>query len=391
MRGSGIVLLLASLAFTPLGCNIGFGGADDDIADDDTATPDDDIGDDDDFTPSGSVIVSSVSPPSGILDGGYPVTIFGSNFTTSADTTVYFGVGVAAVTSCSTGQCTVNVPPGTEEGPVTVTVANSNGTGVKEEAFTYEEDISDLYTYALEITRFEYVYPDAYEEPWPENTVSSIAYFFTPMELQAYTQLSWGNLLPAPGSCVTWVYPTDLQSTSISPYDAGASVTLANGGASLTLTQTQHYYSTSTTDMGAYSAGAYTLNISGGADLFSESIPAALVAPAVVHTQPPMDPGTISPSQMSSGLDVSIQGNCSSAVVNVNVHDDTGAYTESVLCHFNNGQNMTVPGSYLGAYTNALGLVVEAECYSTTETVAASGAKVIGIGRSIASGIMYVQ
>lgn len=375
-----------------LGCNIGFGGADDDDAfDDDTAWPDDDAGDDDDFTPSGNVVVSSVSPPSGALDGGYPVTIFGANFTTAADTTVYFGVGIAAVVECSTGQCTVSVPPATEEGPVTVTVTNSNGTGIKEDAFTYEEDVSHLYTYALEITRMEYVYPEAYEEPHPDSTVTSIAYFFTPMEIQAYTQLSWGSLMPAPGNCVTWVYPTDLQSTSISPYDAGTSITLASGSATLTLPKTQHYYSTSTTDLGTYVASPYTLTIPGGTDLSPEAAPAALVPPPVVHMQPPMNPGTMAPSQLSQGLTVSIQGNCSSAAVNINVHDVTGAYVESVVCHYNNGQNMTVPGSYLGVYTDALGLVVEAECYSTTESVATSGAKIIGIGRSVASGIMYVQ
>ena len=388
MRWSMIGLILGLLA--PSGCNIGF-GADDDASDDDTTIPDDDASDDDDFTPSGNVIVSSVSPPTGILDGGYPVTIFGANFTTIADTTVYFGVGIAVVSECSTGQCTVVVPAAAEEGLVTVTVSNSNGTGVKEDAFTYEEDISHLYTYSMEITRFEYVYPEAYAEPYPESTVSSIAYFFTPMELQAYTQLSWGNLMPAPGNCVTWTYPTDLQSTSLSPYNAGTSVTLASGGATLTLPQTLHYYSTSTTDLGAFVAGAYTLTIPGGTDLSPESIPSAVIPPPVVHMQPPMDPGTIAPSQLSQGLTLSIQGNCSSAAVNINVHDDTGAYVESVLCHFPNGQNMTVPGSYLGIYTYALGLVVEAECYTTTEATAASGARVVGIGRSVASGIMYLQ
>jgi len=389
MRGLEFGLLLGLLASTALGCNIGFGAGDDDVDDD---VGDDDTGDgDDDFTPAGNVIVSSVSPPSGLLDGGYPVTVFGSNFTTAADTTVYFGVGIAVVNECGTGQCTVIVPAAAEEGPVTVTVTNSNGTGLKEDAFTYEEDISHLYTYALEVTRLQYAYPEAYEEPLPEDTVGAIAYFFTPMELQAYTQLSWGNLLPAPGGCVTWTYPTDLQSTSISPYNVGTSVTLANGGAQLTLPQTQHYYSTSTTDLGTYSPGAYTLTIPGGTDLGAEAISAALVAPPVVHTQPPMSPGQMSPSQLSSGLTLSIQGNCSTAAVNVNVHDETGAYFESVLCHFSSGQNMTVPGSYVGQYTSALGLVVEAECYSTTETTAASGAKVVGIGRSVYSGIMFIQ
>jgi len=238
--------------------------------------------------------------------------------------------------------------------------------------------------------RFEHLYPDAYSKP-PDSTVSAIAYFFTPMELDAYMQLTWGYLLPAMGSCVTYDLYTGYQSTSLSPYDAGTSVSLSNYSATLTLAQQYHYYTVTSTNLADYQAGVYTLDVPGGDDLAPESVSTAVMAPEVVQTQPPMAPGTISASMLSSGVQVSIQGGCSPAVVNLHVYDGDGVYWESVLCHFSSGQGMTVPGSYVSGYSSALAFVVEPECYVVTESVAASGARLVGIGRSVASGVMYIQ
>ena len=386
--------LFAVLWLFAWGCQLGLDGSDDDTVnggDDDTSGADDDQGGDDDSTPVGAVTVSAVSPNVGAIDGGYPAKIYGANFTDAADTVVYFGLAFATVTSCSEGQCEVTVPPGTETGPVTVTLENSLGTGVKEEAFTYEEDVSGLVTYTAEVMRFEHLYPEAYGDPAPESTVYATSYFFTPMEIDAYMQLSWGHLLPAMGACVTYSMLTDFQTTSLSPYDAGDSVTLTNGGAELTLEKTYHYYSTSTTDLTSYQPGVYALDLPGGDDLYPETLSSAVQAPGVVLTQPPMDPSTVSPSSLSSGLQVGIQGGCSPAVVNLHVYDVDEYYWESVLCHFSSGQGMTVPGSYVSGYSSALAFVVEPECYVITESVAASGARVVGIGRSVASGVMYIQ
>jgi len=388
------LLLLPTLAWIALpGCQLGFYSADDDDDDDDTSvTDDDDMGDDDDdTTPTGNVQVSAVSPNAGAITGGYDATVYGSNFTSPSDTTIYFGTSIANVTGCESGQCDVVVPAAASEGTVAVTVENANGVGVKEDAFTYMEDVSDLVTYTVEMLRFEYLYPEIYSKP-PDSFVNSIAYFFTPMEMDVYTALSWGGLMPAPGSCTTYTYPTDWGSTSVSPYDAGSAVTLTNGGNQVALNSQDHYYWYTTTNLAEYQAGAWSMTVPGGTDLAAESLPSVMVTPAVVHANPPLDPGNTSWSTLTNqGLQVSIQGGCSPAALHVNIHDADGYYWESILCHFNSGQNMVVPGSMFSPYTGAFGLVVEPECYTVTETTAASGARVVGIGRSIASGILIIQ
>ncbi len=395
MRATALALLLA-FGVWGAACQLGFPG-DDDVSsdddassDDDDASSDDDVGDDDDFTPSGTVQVSAVSPNVGIVNGGYPARVFGANFTTVQDTNIYFAGAVAPVTECVNNECTVTVPAASGPGAVNVTVENSNGVGILEDGFTYEDDLSDLTTYTVELTRFEHLYPEAYGDPPPDSYVASIAYFFTPMEMDSYAQLSWGNLLPAPGNCITYTYPTDWGSTSISPYDAGTSVSL-QGPSNLTLPSVKHYYLYESTNLADYQPGAYTLTIPGGADLAAENLSSALVVPPVTQPQPSLAPGHISPAQLSGGLQVNVQGSCAPAVINVNVHDDTGAYWESVLCHFNSGQGMVVPGTYLTGYSTAMAFVVEPECYVVTEVPAASGAMVVGIGRSVASGIMYLD
>lgn len=395
LRGLALSLGLALAAWGPA-CQLGFPGDDDAAADDDDnggdddTSSDDDVGDDDDLTPSGNVQVSAVSPNVGIITGGFAARVFGANFTTTQDTNIYFGGVVAPVLDCVDNECAVTVPGANAPGAVTVTVENSNGVGVLEDGFTYEEDLSDLTTYTVSLTRFEHLYPEAYGDPPPVSFMSSIAYFFTPMEMDSYAQLSWGNLLPAPGNCVTYTYPTDWGSTSISPYDAGPAVTL-QGPSTLTLPSTKHYYLYESTNLADYQPGAYNLTIPGGADLTAENIPSALVAPPVTQPQPSIAPGHIAPNQLSNGLQVNVPGSCAPAVINVNVHDDTGAYAESVLCHFHSGQGMVVPGAYISGYSTALAFVIEPECYVVTESIAASGAMVVGVGRSIASGIVYVD
>ena len=393
-----LFLAMALIAWGPA-CNLGFPGGegeadDDDNAgdddDDDNAGDDDDDAGDDDFTPSGNVQVSAVSPNVGIIDGGYPVRVFGSNFTTAQDTNVYFGGVVAPVNECVSSECTVTVPPTSSAGPVTVTVENSNGLGLLEDAFTYEEDLSGLTTYTVSMTRFEYMYPEAYGDPPPDSYMFAIAYFFTPMEMDSYAQLSWGSLLPAPGNCVTYTYPTDWGSTSVSPLDAGGAITL-QGASTLSLPSVKHYYLYESNNLAEFQPGSYDLSIPGGADLAAENLPAALVAPPVTQPQPTIAPGHIASNQLSNGLQYNVQGSCAPAVINVNVHDDTGAYWESVLCHYNSGQGMSVPGTYLSSYAGAMAFVVEPECYTVTETQALSGATMVGIGRSVASGIVYLD
>jgi hypothetical protein len=384
------------LAWSALpGCQLGFYNGDDDddtlLDDDDDDDNGDDDDNDDDTTPTGNVSVSAVSPNAGGITGGFDATVYGGNFTSPSDTTIYFGTSVATVTGCESTQCDVIVPPAASEGTVTVTVENSNGVGVREDAFTYMEDVSDLVTYTVEMLRFEYLYPDIYTKP-PLSYVQSTAYFFTPMEIDVYSSLSWGNLLPAPGNCITYTWPTDLGSTSVSPYDAGSAVTLTNGGTSLVLPAEQHYYTYDSTNLADYQAGSWSMTVPGGGDLAGESLPGVMTTPGVVHANPPLDPGQIPWSTITSqGLVMSIQGGCSPATLQVNVHDADGAYWESILCHYTNGANMVVPAAMLQPYSGAVGLVVEPECYTVTETVAASGAKVVGIGRSVASGILMIQ
>ncbi len=71
--------------------------------------------------------VTSVSPSSGTVFGGTPVTITGTNFDpTASGDTVDFGGNVVTVTSASTTSLTVTAPPGSA-GAVPVTVTTPSG------------------------------------------------------------------------------------------------------------------------------------------------------------------------------------------------------------------------------------------------------------------------
>jgi hypothetical protein len=89
------------------------------------------------FTYNNAPVVSSVSPTDGPVSGGTAVTIAGSNFTTTPDTTVTFG-GTSAtsviVVDANTITCTT---PAHSAGAVDVTVTNSNGSDTLTGGFTY--------------------------------------------------------------------------------------------------------------------------------------------------------------------------------------------------------------------------------------------------------------
>jgi len=81
--------------------------------------------------------ISSVSPSYGSADGGTPITISGSYFTTTGDTIVKIGGSAAlnmVVINASTITC---VTPVHASGTVGVTITNSNGSTINFSGFTY--------------------------------------------------------------------------------------------------------------------------------------------------------------------------------------------------------------------------------------------------------------
>ncbi|WP_077193888.1 IPT/TIG domain-containing protein [Streptomyces lydicus] len=74
----------------------------------------------------GAPFKSSISPVSGITDGGNTVTINGTGLTTA--TAVHFGAATATPTVVNDGQLTVTVPAGAAAGPVSVSVTTAGGT-----------------------------------------------------------------------------------------------------------------------------------------------------------------------------------------------------------------------------------------------------------------------
>ena len=89
------------------------------------------------------MVVSSVSPPTGGLTGGLPITIVGSNFPTPIDS-VRFGSGLlTGVTRVSSTQITGNIPAGASLGAVGLTVFSTSATGGScVGCFTYTQPVS---------------------------------------------------------------------------------------------------------------------------------------------------------------------------------------------------------------------------------------------------------
>jgi hypothetical protein len=89
-------------------------------------------------TPTTAPTITSVTPNTGDVRGGTPVTIAGTNFDPTAGATTFtFGGAPATGVACSsTSSCTATTPPGAA-GSVTVIVTVANQTGSLANAFTY--------------------------------------------------------------------------------------------------------------------------------------------------------------------------------------------------------------------------------------------------------------
>ncbi len=84
---------------------------------------------------SGVPVVTSISPTSGPVGGGTPVTIFGTNFASGA--VVDFGSTQGNVTAISLTSISVTTPAASSGGAVNVTVTTSGGTSTGSVQFTY--------------------------------------------------------------------------------------------------------------------------------------------------------------------------------------------------------------------------------------------------------------
>ena len=122
----------------------------------------------------------------------------------------------------------------------------------------------------------------------------------------------------------------------------------------------------------------------------------AVTAPATYNVIPNLAPYEVTSNQFMSGLSFAMQGgNCSSAVLAMNMYIDTGGpsleYDETILCHYASGANMDVPAASTQQFPTAAAAIIDVECYSERTSPVASGADMIGVGRAIVSGVMYVN
>ena len=91
------------------------------------------------FTYEPAPTVGSVSPDIGPVAGNSTITITGTGFTDSADTTVTFGsIAATSVNVVSATSLTCRTPAAAGPGAVTVRVTNRNGYDEETNAFTYE-------------------------------------------------------------------------------------------------------------------------------------------------------------------------------------------------------------------------------------------------------------
>src|SRR4029077_1926098 len=91
------------------------------------------------YPPAPAPTVTAISPPGGAAAGGTPVTINGTNFSTTAGaTTIAFGSAAGTAVSCSsTTSCTATSPAGTGTVDVTVSVAGQTSATSGADQFSY--------------------------------------------------------------------------------------------------------------------------------------------------------------------------------------------------------------------------------------------------------------
>jgi hypothetical protein len=349
---------------------------------------------DDDTTPVlDDPAVTAVSPSSGPPEGGYPANVYGTYFTTADDMQITFGERVATIQECADTSCTVTVPAaGEEEGEVDVTVTNSNGEGTLEDGFTYELNLQELTTYVVYLARQEYAYPDAYTPP-PTSTVYGRGWLIEPMELDVPRQVLWGNQLPTLGNCTMFDRNTGWTEVEWSSLSGGSELTLS-GPATWYLDRYWSYYKLDDGDVADWSSGIYSLEVPGGDDLPADVVTDALFTPPVFTTVPAMDPTEISPASFQAGVTLTIAGECETAAVALDLYYPGSPYLEyeeTVLCVFPGAGQHTIAGAYTSLFPEAAAAITHVECYSEVFTETGSGAMMSGIGRSIISGVMYIQ
>ncbi len=84
------------------------------------------------------VRIESISPASSSITGGVTVTLVGKGFDDGDEAPeVYFGESLAQVVSVTENTLTVTLPAGMTCGPVNVQVTNGNGSGYREDGFSY--------------------------------------------------------------------------------------------------------------------------------------------------------------------------------------------------------------------------------------------------------------
>ncbi len=62
-----------------------------------------------------------------------------------------------------------------------------------------------------------------------------------------------------------------------------------------------------------------------------------------------------------------------------------------MLCLFPGAGQHTIPGAFTSLFPEAAAAITHVECFAEVLTETGSGAMMSGVGRSIISGVMYIQ
>jgi hypothetical protein len=100
--------------------------------------------------PLGLPVITTITPSSGGLDGGYVVTIDGVNFG-PASTVTFGGIQATAVTVERSTRITATVPAGVRYGTVAVTVTSEGQSGTKPSGFSYSVPLAQNMTLLSQI------------------------------------------------------------------------------------------------------------------------------------------------------------------------------------------------------------------------------------------------
>lgn len=263
-------------------------------------------------------------------------------------------------------------------------------------------DAHDLVGYAS-IARWFRAYPEITNPPM-ESEVWGYGEFFEPRSGDAFVDVMGGGVVPPVGECAVYSGITDTHFDIGIGLDAGEEFTL-DGPEHIVVprlknpesVEDDYFYLDDTLPMDMYQSGEYSLTIPGGVGFETLEIEDALLLPEVFTTEPSLDLTHIGDNVYETGFSFAMSQPCAAVKLNLDYYNNSGAYWESVACHYDSAEQIEVPASLTSPYNEGCGVlghcgvIVNLECYEQRRYLLDSGHKFEAVGRAVVHGFMAYQ